>query len=142
MGDIGTRKTRVFVDDIEFTDSVSVVEIRSTDSDSDFTSFEDAANGGNKDYAFGATIKQSTTVDSLHDYAWSKTGQEVEVVVWLDGMPVGGTPSAAQPSHTGTVVITDPDGVLLGGAANASATAKQVIEVEWKYLAKPVKAVA
>lgn len=139
MPDVGTRALVLEVDSIDFTDSVKKATIRSAETDSDFMSFADAAAGGARDYSLALTLKQNTTVDSLWDYIWSHSGEDVAVVFWPNG-DNGGTADATHPKFTGTVTITDPDGDVLGGEAKASPTAKQVTEVEWKFLAKPVKA--
>lgn len=140
MTDIGTRALELFVDSIDFTDSVSTATIRSAETDSDFVSFADAAAGGKRDYTLALVLKQNITTDSLWDYVWAHSGEDVEVVVW----PNGGspTPGATTPKFTGTVTIMDPDGDLLGGEANPSNSARMTTEIEWKYLAKPVKAIA
>jgi hypothetical protein len=139
MPDVGTRSLVLEVDSIDFTDSVKKAVIRSAETDSDFMSFADAANGGARDYSLALTLKQNTSTDSLHDYIWSHAGEDVTVVFWPNG-DNGGTASASFPKYTGTVTIVDPDGDLLGGEAKASNTAKMTTEVEWKFLAKPVKA--
>lgn len=139
MPDVGTRLAVLFVDGDDFTDSISTATVRSAETDSDFVSFADAAAGGKRDYTLALTLKQNTTADSLWDIVWARSGDDVPVEVWPNGMPVSGDPTASQPQFTGTVTVTDPDGDLLGGEANPSTSARQVTEVEWMFTAKPVR---
>lgn len=139
MPDVNTRHCVLEVDGIDCTDSVSRAEVTSAESDSDFVSFAQAAAGGARDYALALTLKQNTSVSTLWDIIWSQGGEEVAVEVWPNGMPVGGLATAAQPKFNGNVTVKDPDGVLLGGEANASTTARQVTEVEWLFTEKPVR---
>lgn len=142
MPDVGTRRAVLFVDSVEYTDSISKGVVTSAETDSDFVSFEDAANGGKRDYALALTLKQNTTADSLWDVIWTQTGAELDAELWPNGRPVDGIPTATQPQFEGTVTITDPDGDFLGGEANPSTSARQVTEVSWMFLEKPVRNVA
>ncbi len=144
MPDIGTRRAKVFIDSVEYTDSVKKVVIRSSESDSDFMSFEDAANGGLRDYSLAMILKQDTAADSLWDLIWSQSGADLDVEFWPNGQnsvsPT--TPTTTYPKFTGTATVIDPDGDLLGGEAKVSSTAKQVTEVEWPFIAKPTRVTA
>jgi hypothetical protein len=142
MPDVNTRHCVLIVDSIDCTDSVSRAEVTSAESDSDFVSFAQAAAGGARDYALALTMKQNTSSTTLWDLMWSQAGEEVPVVVWPNGKPVGDTPSPTQPKFTGTVTVKDPDGTVLGGEANASTTARQVSEVEWLFTEKPLRVTA
>lgn len=140
MPDVNTRHCVLIVDSLDCSAEVSRAEVTSAESDSDFVSFAQAAAGGARDYALAATMKQNTSTGTLWDIVWSQGGEDVPVEVWPNGKPVGGTPTLTQPKFTGTVTVKDPDGVLLGGEANASTTARQVTEIEWLFTAKPTKA--
>lgn len=142
MPDVNTRHVVLVVDSIDCSDSVSRAEVTSAETDSDFVSFAQAAAGGARDYALAMTLKQNTSASTLWDIIWSQSGEDVPVVVWPNGMPVGGTPTASQPRFTGTATVKDPDGVLLGGEANPSTTARMTTEVEWLFLAKPLRETA
>ncbi len=142
MPDVNTRHCVLSVDGIDCTDSVSRAEVTSAESDSDFVSFAQAAAGGARDYALAMTLKQNTSTATLWNIIWTQGGTDVPVIVWPNGKPVSGTPTAAQPRFTGTTTVKDPDGVVLGGEADASTTARQVTEVEWLFTAKPVREVA
>lgn len=142
MPDVNTRHCVLVVDGLDCTDTVSRAEVTSAESDSDFVPFSVAAAGGARDYALAMTLKQNTSTSTLWDIIWTQGGEDVEVEVWPNGMPVDTTPTATQPQFLGTATVKDPDGVLLGGEANASTTARQVTEVEWIFTAKPTRNIA
>lgn len=142
MPDVNTRHAVLVIDGIDCTAEISRASVTSAESDSDFVSFAQAAAGGARDYALAITAKQNTSTGTFWNIVWSQGGAEVATEVWPNGKPAGGTPTAAQPKFTGTNVVKDPDGDLLGGEANASTSARQVVEIEWLYTAKPTKAVS
>ena len=142
MPDVDKRKLVLFVDSVEYTDSVSTAKFTSAESDSDFMSFAEAMAGGARDYVLALTLKQNTSAASLWDLMWTSAGDDVPVSLWPNGMPVGGDPTVTQPEFTATCTIKDPDGDLLGGDAEPSPKARQVTEVEWLCLAKPVRVTA
>lgn len=132
---IGTRKTELFIDDVNYTDEVSAAILSSDDSESDFVSFAEALAGGGRDYTLKLKIRQDTDTAALWYYIWDAAGDDVTFEFW----PNGGspTPSATTPKVAGTLTITEPKGDLLGGEANASAIKVNTVEVEWKCLTKP-----
>jgi hypothetical protein len=136
---LGTRLLTATVDGDEIAPAVSTVKIVSGESDSDFVSFTAAAAGGSREYKLVLTMVQDPAADSLWDKIWTAAGTSVPVLVRPSGNSVA---TAAQPHFSGTVVITEPDGDLLGGEANASTSARFVTEVEWVFTAKPTRVVA
>lgn len=139
MAALGTRKLTVSIDAVEHAPDVSAVAINSAETDSDFVSFADAAAGGGRTYTLAITMTQDPAANSLWDQIWSHAGEEVAVIV----RPYGNvTPSADQPHFTGTVVVQEPDGTLLGGEADPSTTARFTTEVEWPFTAKPLRVTA
>jgi len=142
MTDVDKRKLVLFVDSLNCTDSVSTAKFTSAETDSDFVSFTQAAAGGARDYFLALTLKQNTASGTIWNIMWTQGGSDLPVDLWPNGMPVGGVPTASQPKFTATVTVKDPDGDVLGGEANASPSARQVTEVEWQCLAKPVRTVA
>ncbi|MCM0618775.1 hypothetical protein [Nocardioides bruguierae] len=139
MTALGTRLLTITVDGEDYTAQASNVRITGAPADSDFVSFEDAANGGKREYKLAFTAVQDPATGSLWDLLWSQAGSTVPVVV----KPAGGTTaSEATPHFTGNVVITEPDGDLLGGEANASTSARFTFDAEWTYAAKPVRVTA
>jgi hypothetical protein len=136
---IGTRKMVFKVASTDYTDEVSSVVISSKETDSDFVSFADALLGGLRDYTLKLKIRQNTDASSLWYYAWNNAGSDVAVQLWPNG---GTTPSATTPKFSGTATVMEPDGDFLGGEANPSSTAVNVIEAEWLFTAKPAIAIA
>jgi hypothetical protein len=136
---IGTRKLTLTIDGDEVAPEVSSAIINSAESDSDFVSFASAAAGGGRDYTLALTFVQDAQAGSLWDKVWTAAGTDVAVIV----RPYGNaTPTATQPHFSGDVTITEPDGALLGGEADASTTARFTTEVEWVFTDKPTRLVA
>ncbi len=136
MSDASTRKLKLEVDGTDYSDEVSDVQIVSAAGDTDFLSFAAAAGTGTggSEYTLHIVMKQALGTTTLWRKIWAESGTDVDVVV----RPIGGTTAGtATPQFLGTVTIAEPAGVLLGGAANASNTAKFTTEVDWPFLAKP-----
>ena len=136
MAAIGTRKLKLEVDGTEYSPEVSNVRITSGEAESDFTTFEEAAQGGARDYALVITLVQDAADGSLWTQIFDEAGTDVPYSV----QPYGNAaPSVGEPHFEGTCTITEPDGDLLGGEANKSNTAKMTIEVTFPCTAKPAK---
>lgn len=121
MAQIGTRKLKIEVDGDEYTADVSNVRFTSAASDSDFTSFAQAAAGGARDYQLVGTAAQDAAASSFWDIVYSQTGDDLDVTV----MPYGNAvPSATEPHFTTTITVAEPDGDFLGGEANPSTSAR------------------
>ncbi|WP_300399884.1 hypothetical protein [Nocardioides sp.] len=89
-----------------------------------------------REYRLTATAAQDVTEDSLWSLIWNRAGEFVEV----DLRPAGGEmPTEDQPWFTGTVLITETDGDLLGGAAEASPTTRFTFDIDWAFTAKPTR---
>lgn len=139
MAGIGTRKLKIKVGGTEYTAQVSKAAIRSAAAESDFVTYADAAAGGARDYFLDVIAVQDAETGTFWDHVWSNVGDELAVTI----MPYGNAAaSATEPHFEGTVVVQEPDGDILGGEANRSATARQKIEVSWPFLAKPTKVTA
>lgn len=139
MAALGTRLLTLSVGGVDFTAQVSNCRIVSGSADSDFTTFADAAAGGARQYKLTFTAVQDPATGTLWDKVWTAAGTSVAVLI----KPAGGTAaSATQPHFSGNAIITEPDGDLLGGEADASATARFTFECEWVFTAKPTRLVA
>jgi len=138
MAAIGTRKLKIQVGTppIEYNTDVSRVEVTSGETDSDFVSFADAAAGGGRDYTLEFTAVQDASNASLWDEVWTNAGGELDVTVVPYGNEV---PTVMEPHFTMTAVVSEPDGTLLGGEADASTTAKFTFECAWKLTEKPTR---
>lgn len=136
MAALGTRLLKVKIGATEYTAEVSVCEIQSAAADSDFTSFADAASGGAREYRLRLVLKQDLAASSLWRLIWASAGTTVAAKV----NPYGNaTATATEPHYTGNVTITEPDGVLIGGEANSSTSARMTVEVAWVFEAKPAE---
>jgi len=135
MAASGTRKLVLKIEGTDYSGSVSEAHIDSGESDSDFTSFEDARNGGPRMYTLAMTLKQDTAAASLWYFAWDQAGETVDFELWPNG---GTTESADTPKLTGQAVVTEPDGTFLGGEADRSNSKFFTTEFEWECVAKPV----
>lgn len=139
MAGIGTRKLTIEVDGVDYSGSVSNAVVRSAESDADFVTFASASQGGARSYVIAISTVQDAAAGSLWSMIMESAGDEVEIVI----APYGNsTPSPAEPHYTMTAIVSEPDGDLLGGAADRSATARFVTECEWSLLAKPLKVTA
>lgn len=121
MAKLGTRKLKLEVDGVEYTAAVSNCRVTSAESDSDFVSFADAAAGGARDYKLEGTAAQDPAADSFWDIVYTQGGADLDVTIMPEGNAV---PSVTQPHFTTTITVSEPDGDLLGGEANASTSAK------------------
>lgn len=139
MAGIGTRLLELEIDGENYTAEVSKAVITSGEGDTDFVTFADAKAGGKREYRLELTIVQDAETGSLWDKIWSAAGTTVPFSVNPYGNEV---PSPAQPHFTGNATITEPDGDLIGGEADASTTARNVVEVSWVCDAKPTKKTA
>lgn len=132
---LGTRSLKIKIGSTEYNADISDCRIVSGAADSDFTSFAAAATGGAREYTLKFTATQDPADSaSIWTKVWSSAGTTAAVVI----NPYGGaTLSASNPGFSGNVVISEPDGDLLGGEADASTSARFTIELEWKFTAKP-----
>jgi hypothetical protein len=132
MAHLGTNKLTLIIDGEERAAEVSTAEIVNSETDSDFVSFADAAAGGGRDWALHiVAVQDPGDPDSLLNLTWDMAGTNVDVIV----RPYGNaTASATQPHYSGTVTVKYPDGVLVGGEADASESARFTFDVEWPFV--------
>lgn len=89
-----------------------------------------------REYRLRGRAAQDLSAGSLWDLVWSS----VDELVQVDVRPAGGdVASNTQPAFTGTVRISEPDGDILGGGADASPGSRFAFEFDWPFLAKPVR---
>lgn len=139
MAQLGTRLLTLTLGGEDYTAEVSNCRITSNPSDSDFTTFADAASGGAREYRLEFTAAQDPEVGSLWDKVFTSPGTTVAGIV----MPAGGTTaSASTPHFTFNATISEPDGDFLGGEANASTSARFTFECSWALTAKPARVIA
>ena len=136
MARIGTRNVMLAIDDIDYSDAINKATITSkTDSDA-FLSFEAASAGGARAYQLEMTAAQDAETGSLWDLMWNSAGQELPFYLAPYGNDVAST---SQPHYSGTVVVSEPDGDLLGGQSNISTTAVFTVDLAWDLVDRPTK---
>lgn len=138
MAGIDKRLLKISVAGTDYTAQVSKAVITSGESDSDFVTFADAAAGGAREYKLEFTAVQDAAAASLWDKVWSAAGTTVACILKPYGNAAA---SATQPHYSFNAVVSEPDGDLIGGEADSSVTARQVIECAWTLEAKPTKVV-
>lgn len=129
MAAIKKNIIRLTIEDEERKYEVSKAVFTNKKSESDFLSFGAAEEGGGRDWFLDLTFVQDPgDEDSLWNLMFDHTGEETDVVV----NPYGAAEaSASEPSFSATVRISLPDGDTLGGEADASESARQVVSVSW-----------
>ena len=134
MAQLGTRSLKVKIGTTEHTASVSKVQVVAADADSDFVTFADAAAGGAVEWALEFTAAQDMATGSVWRYLWDNPGTTVAVKV----NPYGNTTATAtEPHYTGNVTVKVPTGVVIGGEANPSTSARQTFDARWVFTSKP-----
>lgn len=117
--------------------------ITAGESDADFTSFTDAAAGGAREYRLEFTAAQDLSAQgtgyagyAVWDDVWLYAGQQIAFKV----APYGNTTATAtEPHFTGTAIISEPDGDLIGGEADASSSARMTFDCSWVLVGKPLR---
>jgi hypothetical protein len=136
MAKVGKRLLKITVAATDYTAEVSKAVITSGESESDFVTFADAAAGGGRTYKLAFTAAQDHATGTLWDKVFSSAGSTVACIL----KPYGNaTATPTQPHYGFDAVVTEPDGDFIGGEADKSVTAVQVIECEWTLTAKPTK---
>jgi hypothetical protein len=136
MAGLGTRSLLISIGGTDYTAQVSKCVISSDDSDRDFITFADAAAGGARDYTLEFTAVQDMATGTLWDKVWTVAGTSVACIL----KPYGNaTASPTQPWYNFNATVKEPNGDFIGGEADSSVTARQVIECEWPLDAKPTK---
>lgn len=127
-GDTGTETDRSL--------ELSKCEFHSAEADIEFVSFQEAREGGARTYTAQLTIAQDHATGTLWREIWDNAGATISGIY----QPYGNvTPTAAQPHYTFDAVISEPDGLLMGGEGTTSTRAVASVEVEWELEAKPVE---
>lgn len=110
--------------------------VKSAKRDDSNVTFSEAAAGGGRDYVLAIKLTQDQAASSLWTKMWDSTGTDVAVLL----KPYGNaSASVSQPHWTMTATISEPDGEVIGGEANASPTERWQVEVEWKLTGRPVR---
>lgn len=134
MAAIGSRLLTLEIDSVEYSAVITNVRLAPTDASSDTVTYADAAGGGAKDWHLSGTAIQDLVADSFWRKCFDSAGTTVTYTLSPYGNAVA---SAAEPQLTGSVVIGQLDGDVLGGDADVSATKRQTFDFDWVCTAKP-----
>ncbi|GAA5154795.1 hypothetical protein GCM10023340_38910 [Nocardioides marinquilinus] len=137
MAALGTYSLKLSLAGTDKTAEISNCRLVVGDADADFVSFADANAGGAKEWRLQGTATQDLSTGSIWSSVFTSPGTTSAAVLRPNG---GTTASATQPTFTGNVTLSLPDGDFLGGEANASRTAKFTWDFDFPFSAAPVMA--
>lgn len=107
--------------------------IENEEADADVITFEDAENGGGRQYFLRGSAIQSTASTAFWRYVWENSGDEgVPYTIAPHGNAV---PSNTEPHFTGTLTIGPKP--TIGGEADASRTSAFVFDFEFEIDGEP-----
>lgn len=107
--------------------------IENEEADSDVVTFEDAANGGGRQFKLTGSAIQSTESAAFWRYVWENSGEEgVPYTIAPHG---NAAPSKDQPHFVGTLSIGPKP--QIGGEASASATSAFTFDYEFLIDGEP-----
>ncbi len=139
MAAVGTRLLQITVGGTDYTAQMTKAVITSSESDSDTTTFADAAAGGGRDYALEFEGVQDLIAGTLWDKVFTAPGTTVACLL----KPYGNAAASVSQPHFGfNAVVTEPDGDFIGTEADKSVSAKAKFEGEWPLTAKPTRITA
>lgn len=136
MAALTARTLTLTIATVEYATQVLTAEVEAGPADEDDVTYSEAAAGGGRVYFLNLKMTQDMASTGLWTTVFASAGSDVAVLL----RPYGNaSASATQPHFTATANVREPDGVLIGGEADSSATKRQVIEVQWPLAAKPTK---
>lgn len=107
--------------------------IENDEADADVVTFEDAANGGGRQFYLRGSAIQSTQSAAFWRYVWENSGEtEVPYTIAPHGNAV---PTADEPHFVGTLTIGPKP--TIGGEASASATSAFSFDYEFAIDGEP-----
>ena len=139
MAGLGTRTLVITVGGTDYTAQISKTVITANPADNDFVTFADAANGGAREYRLEFTAVQDLVAGTIWDKVFASAGTTAPFILKPYGNAAAST---TQPHFTGNAIISEPDGDVIGGEADASATARMTFEASGVLTAKPVRVTA
>lgn len=136
MAALTARTLTITVAATEYSAQVFTAEVEAGPADEDDVTYAEAAAGGGRVYFLNLKMTQDMATTGLWSTVFGAAGTDVTVLM----KPYGNTTaSATQPHFSMSANVREPDGVLIGGEADSSATKRQIIEVQWPLAAKPTK---
>lgn len=136
MAALTARTLLISIAATQYEAQVFTAEVESGPADADDVTYAEAAAGGGRVYQLNLKLTQDMATTGLWSTIFGSAGTDVAVLIKPYGNAAA---SVTQPHFTMTANVREPDGVLIGGEADASTTKRQVVEVEWPLTAKPVK---
>lgn len=136
MSGLNKKSLVLTIGGTDYTAQISKGVITSKKADSDFQTFADVAAGGAREYTLEAVVVQDMAAGTLWRKVWTAAGTSVAFLMKPYGNAVA---TVAQPHFSGNVTITEPEGDLIGGEADASVSARQTVEIAWVCDAKPTE---
>lgn len=135
MAAVSARSLVITIAATDYTAQVFTASFDSAAADSDDVTYAEAAAGGGRVYVLSLKLTQDMVSTTLWRKIFDAAGTDVAILMKPYGNAAA---SVSQPHFTATANVREPDGVFIGGEADASPTKRQVIEVEWPCTAKPV----
>lgn len=129
MARITGRLLTLEIDETDYSDQASNASVGSAESESDFLSFAEGAQGGARDYTLNLTVAQDLAAGTLWREIYDNVGDTVPFVIAPYGNAVA---TAGQPHVAGNAVISEPDGDFVGGQSTTSTSGAHTVEVSWK----------
>lgn len=107
--------------------------IENDEADADVVTFEDAANGGGRQFYLRGSAIQSTQSAAFWRYVWENSGEtEIPYTIAPHG---NAAPTADEPHFVGTLSIGPKP--TIGGEASSSATSAFAFDYEFKIDGEP-----
>lgn len=132
MSALGTRTLVITVDGDDYTAEVSKAVIVSRALSED----EKVLCGPTRGYDLEFTAVQDMATGSLWDLVWTRVEEQLPCLL----KPYGNAVATDSKRHYQFVAtVKEPDGALIGGDANRSPNARQVIDCSWPLQARPVE---
>jgi hypothetical protein len=139
MAALTARSLLIQVAATEYAAQVFTAQFEAAAADTDDVTYAEAAAGGGRTYQLSLKLTQDMAASTLWRKIFDAAGTDVAILMKPYGNAAA---SVTQPHFTATCNVREPDGVFIGGEADASTTKRQVVEVEWPCTAKPVMVTA
>lgn len=131
----GNKKPQITLGTPGLDHSADVISwtIENDEADADVVTFEDAANGGGRQFFLRGSAIQSTQSAAFWRYVWENSGEtEVPYTIAPHG---NATPTADEPHFVGTLTIGPKP--TIGGEASSSATSAFSFDYEFAIDGEP-----
>jgi hypothetical protein len=137
MAALNARALTITIAATSYEAQLFTAQVDAEPAEADEVTYSEAAAGGGRTYKLVLKLYQDlAAATGLWDKVWAAAGTDVAVLMKPYGNAAA---SVSQPHFTMTANVREPDGLLIGGEADATVTKRQTIEVEWPLTAKPVR---